>query len=101
MPSEPTRFKSFSFESVLMPAIMCIVFSVSILPAKLSFNTDNVRVCKILGCGLLQSDVIQGMVFKRQVEGDITKVENAKVAVFTCPLDSMQTETKVRETVDS
>ena len=68
----------------------------SILPAKLSFNVDNVRVCKILGSGLLQSTVIQGMVFKRQVEGDTTKVEKAKIVVFTCPLDSMQTETKVR-----
>lgn len=67
---------------------------VSILPAQSNFNVDNVRVCKILGSGLLQSEVIQGMVFKRQVEGDITKVSKAKVAVYSCPLDSMQTETK-------
>ena len=33
--------------------------------------------------------------FKRQVEGDLTKAENAKVVVYSCPLDSMQTETKV------
>ncbi|XP_076466798.1 T-complex protein 1 subunit theta-like [Babylonia areolata] len=67
---------------------------VSVLPTKLSFSVDNVRVCKILGSGLLQSSIIQGMVFKRQVEGEKTKVDSAKVAVFTCPLDSMQTETK-------
>ena len=35
------------------------------------------------------------MVFKRNVEGDITKAENCKVAVYSCPLDVMQTETKV------
>jgi len=35
------------------------------------------------------------MVFKRQVEGEITKAEDCKVAVYSCPLDIMQTETKV------
>ncbi|KAK3696954.1 hypothetical protein RRG08_023147 [Elysia crispata] len=67
---------------------------ISILPAKVSFSVDNIRVCKILGSGILQSTVIQGMVFKRQVEGDVTKAEHAKVVVYSCPLDSMQTETK-------
>lgn len=32
---------------------------ISILPENSSFNVDNVRVCKILGSGLLQSTVIQ------------------------------------------
>jgi len=64
------------------------------LPKKSHFNVDNVRVCKILGAGILSSAVVQGMVFKRLVEGDITKAENCKVVVYTCPLDIMQTETK-------
>jgi len=34
------------------------------------------------------------MLFKRLVEGTITKVENAKLAVYTCPLDMSSTETK-------
>lgn len=67
---------------------------ISIIPEKTSFNVDNVRVCKILGAGLLKSDVLQGMVFMRQVEGDVTKKTNAKVAVYSCPFDAMQTETK-------
>ncbi|XP_005108701.1 T-complex protein 1 subunit theta [Aplysia californica] len=67
---------------------------ISILPGKVSFNVDNIRVCKIPGSGILQSEVIQGMMFKRQVEGDVTKAENAKVVVYSCPLDAMQTETK-------
>ncbi|XP_066998690.1 T-complex protein 1 subunit theta [Anabrus simplex] len=67
---------------------------VSILPEKTTFNVDNVRVCKILGCGVFSSEVVQGMVFKRNVEGDITKKTNAKVAVYSCPVDIMQTETK-------
>ncbi|XP_066584232.1 T-complex protein 1 subunit theta [Prorops nasuta] len=67
---------------------------ISILPEKTTFNVDNVRVCKILGGGLAGSQVVQGMVFKRQVEGDVTKSNNAKIAVYTCAVDIVQTETK-------
>lgn len=67
---------------------------VSILPEQTTFNVDNVRVCKILGAGLQSSQVIQGMVFKRCVEGDITKQLKAKIAIFTCPVDITPTETK-------
>jgi len=61
---------------------------------KTSFNVDNVRVCKILGGSLYSSDIIQGMVFRRSVESNVTKKENCKVAIFTCPVDAIQTETK-------
>lgn len=67
---------------------------VSVLPEKSHFNVDNIRVAKILGCGVLSSQVVQGMVFRREVEGNINSVKEAKVAVFTCPLDNLQTETK-------
>jgi len=68
---------------------------ISSMPTKTSaFNVDNVRVCKILGAGVLASTVVQGMVFRRLVEGDVSKAENCKVVVFSCPLDIMQTETK-------
>merc|ERR1712227_534589 len=66
-----------------------------IVPEKqTSFNVDNVRVTKILGSGLLSSEVVSGMVFKRAVESDITKVEKCKIAIYTCPVDTQQTETK-------
>ncbi|XP_039754906.1 T-complex protein 1 subunit theta [Pararge aegeria] len=68
--------------------------SVAILPDKTTFNVDNVRICKILGAGLLQSEVLSGMVFKREVEGDITNAMKAKVAIYSCPVDITQTETK-------
>lgn len=48
------------------------------------------------GSGVRSSEALQGMVFKRQVEGDVTKKFQAKVAVYTCAVDTMQTETKVR-----
>uniref|UniRef100_A0A1B6L1Y9 T-complex protein 1 subunit theta n=1 Tax=Graphocephala atropunctata TaxID=36148 RepID=A0A1B6L1Y9_9HEMI len=67
---------------------------VSVIPEVTTFNVDNVRVCKILGSGLFNSQVVQGMVFKRHVEGDITKKTGAKIAVFTCAVDITQTETK-------
>jgi len=67
---------------------------ISILPEKSSFNVDNVRVTKILGSGLLASSVVQGMVFRRGVESNVIKAENCKVAVYTCPVDQVQTETK-------
>ncbi len=54
------------------------------------------HMCHVLqGQGIQGSSVVQGMVFKRAVEGDVTKAENCKVVVYTCPLDLMQTETKV------
>lgn len=67
---------------------------INILPEKTTFNVDNVRVCKILGSGLNSSQVINGMVFKRYVEGEITRQSKAKIAVYTCPIDISQTETK-------
>jgi len=67
---------------------------ISILPEKTTFNVDNVRVCKILGSGLFSSQVVQGMVFRRQAESNIIKKDSCKVAIFTCPVDALQTETK-------
>lgn len=67
---------------------------ISILPEQTTFNVDNVRVCKVLGSGLDSSQVVQGMVFKRQVEGDVTKKTNAKIAVYMGAVDVIQTETK-------
>jgi T-complex protein 1 subunit theta len=67
---------------------------VKILPEKSTFNVDNVRICKILGSGVQKSEVVPGMVFRRNVESNITKKESCKVAIYTCPVDAMQTETK-------
>ena len=66
----------------------------SVYPVNGNFNVDNVRVQKILGSGMFASTVVNGMVFKRQVEGDINKVIDAKICILSCALDSMATETK-------
>uniref|UniRef100_A0A2D4FVK7 T-complex protein 1 subunit theta n=1 Tax=Micrurus corallinus TaxID=54390 RepID=A0A2D4FVK7_MICCO len=67
---------------------------VSIFPESGHFNVDNIRVCKILGSGINASTVLHGMVFKKETEGDITSVKDAKIAVYSCPFDGMITETK-------
>ncbi|PFH56395.1 hypothetical protein XA68_16586 [Ophiocordyceps unilateralis] len=58
------------------------------------FNVDNVRVVKIMGGSLDQSRVVRGMVFGKEPDGSVKKARHAKVAVFTCPIDTSQTETK-------
>ncbi|KAF3906670.1 hypothetical protein ABW20_dc0109961 [Dactylellina cionopaga] len=59
-----------------------------------SFNVDNVRVVKIMGSSLMQSQVVKGMVFGREPEGIRKSASKSKVAVYACPIDSSQTETK-------
>lgn len=67
----------------------------SVMPKNpFAFNVDNVRVVKIMGGGLEDSDVVKGMVFSREPSGIIKKARNAKVGVFSCPIDISQTETK-------
>ncbi|NXL54088.1 TCPQ protein, partial [Podilymbus podiceps] len=67
---------------------------VSILTDSGHFNVDNIRVCKIVGAGVSASSVLYGMVFKKETEGDVTSVKDAKIAVYSCPFDGMITETK-------
>lgn len=84
--------KQYGNEDFLAELIYKACFTV--YNEKNSFNVDNVRVCKILGSSFHKSEVINGMVFKRFVEGDVTSAQNAKIALFSCPVDILQTETK-------
>jgi T-complex protein 1 subunit theta len=58
------------------------------------FNVDNIRVTKIPGGSILDSSIVNGIVLQRAVEGTITHVEDAVVAVYSCPVDISRTETK-------
>lgn len=62
--------------------------------SKKVLNMDNIRVQKILGGGIHESEVIHGMVCIRQSETSITKVEKCKVAVFNTNIEMQQGETK-------
>lgn len=67
----------------------------SVLPKNpVNFNVDNIRVVKIMGGSLEQSRVVKGMVFGREPDGSVKKATKAKVGVFSCPIDTSQTETK-------
>jgi T-complex protein 1 subunit theta len=59
-----------------------------------NFNVDNIRVVKIMGGSLEQSKVVKGMVFGREPDGSVKKATRAKVGVYSCPIDTSQTETK-------
>lgn len=78
---------------------------ISILPASqtsgdlpdekdISFNVDNIRVCKILGGGINQSSIVNGMVFRKHVEGAHSGHKDAKIAVYAVPVDVATSETK-------
>uniref|UniRef100_A0A5K3FR08 T-complex protein 1 subunit theta n=2 Tax=Mesocestoides corti TaxID=53468 RepID=A0A5K3FR08_MESCO len=67
---------------------------ISIMPEDGNFNVDNVRVLKVLGSGVASSSMVQGMVFRRDIEGDVQSVSQSKIAIYSCPLEALQTETK-------
>ncbi|RDL34323.1 GroEL equatorial [Venustampulla echinocandica] len=67
----------------------------AVLPKNpVNFNVDNIRVVKIMGGSLEQSRVVKGMVFGREPDGSVKKATKARVGVFSCPIDTSQTETK-------
>lgn len=59
-----------------------------------NFNVDNVRVVKIPGSGADSSQLVRGVVVKREPEGTVRSAKKAKVAVFAQGIDSATTETK-------
>nr|CAB3229024.1 T-complex protein 1 subunit theta-like [Phallusia mammillata] len=68
---------------------------VSILPpTKIQFSVDNIRVSKLPGSGVNSSCKVSGMVFMRECESDIKTIRDPKVAVYSCPFDMLNTETK-------
>ncbi|KZT21125.1 T-complex protein 1 [Neolentinus lepideus HHB14362 ss-1] len=85
--------KQYGYEDTLS-SLVAEAAMVVMPPNPKNFNVDNVRVVKIMGGSLPNSRVVQGMVFGREPEGSIKKVQKAKVAVYTCGIDIAQTETK-------
>ena len=86
--------KQYGFEDLLCPLIAqaCI----DVCPKNPNnFNVDNVRVIKITGSGAYNSSVVKGIVIKRDTEGTVKNVTDAKVAVFAQGVDTSSTETKV------
>lgn len=85
--------KQYGYDDLLCPLIAqaCI----DVCPKNTNnFNVDNVRVVKITGSGAYNSSVVKGIVIKRDTEGTIKSVTDAKVAVFAQGVDTSSTETK-------
>jgi len=85
--------KQYGYESMLAPLIAkaCI----EVLPQDIrTFNVDNVRSCKILGGGVLDTSLVKGFVLNRGVEGTIKHAKGVKVAVFSGGFESVKPETK-------
>jgi len=58
------------------------------------FNVDNVRVSKLLGKGVTDSVVINGLVQTRQTDGTIKHMKDCKCAIFSGAIEAAVTETK-------
>eukprot|EP01134_Creolimax_fragrantissima_P003683 CFRG3683T1 len=85
--------KQYGYEHML--AKIVAEACVQILPKNVkNFNVDNIRVVKIPGASVQDTTYVKGMVIRRSPEGMVTNVANAKIAVFSCPLDAGKTETK-------
>ncbi len=54
------------------------------------FDVDNIRVVHILGGSVTDSSLMSGMLIKRGVEGTISRVSKPRIAVYSCPLDTIQ-----------
>jgi hypothetical protein len=53
-----------------------------------NFNVDNVRVVKLVGGAIHDSSVVNGMVLRRDTDGSVKDVSNAKVVVFAQAVDT-------------
>ncbi|KAJ1755212.1 T-complex protein 1 subunit theta [Coemansia sp. RSA 2167] len=85
--------KQYGQEHVLAPLVAEAV-QASMPRDATRFSVDNVRVVKIMGGGLAQSRVVHGMVLPQAPETVCHNAQFARVAVFSCPVDMGQTETK-------
>lgn len=86
--------KQYGVEDIISKLVVKAVQSVVNPKNPASFNVDGIRVVKIMGSSLSQSEVVKGMVFPREPEGSVKNVTKSKVAVFTSPIDISTTETK-------
>ena len=87
-PKVPTHYKFFA--GLVAQACRAIVKDTA--PR---FNSDNLRLVKILGGSLEQSEFVNGFVIARYPESSGKEiVEKAKVVVYSCPFDPQEAETK-------
>lgn len=59
-----------------------------------NFDIDNIRVVHILGSSINDSTFLSGFLVKRNAEGSIDRMIKPRIACYSIPLDTMQSDTK-------
>jgi len=89
------KAKQYGSEHILAPLVAEACFATaSTSGGRRSINPESVRVSKILGGSMDQSQVIHGYVALRGVETAIRSATDAKIAVFGCAIEASATEAK-------
>jgi len=95
--------KKYGFEQELSELISEAVVHILPTPSdkdlltqdiQVPFNVDSIRIVKIMGGSLLDSEVVKGMLFPIEPVSHLKSAEMSKVVVFNCPVDIATTETK-------
>jgi T-complex protein 1 subunit theta len=86
--------KLYGYESFLAPLVFeACRYTYPERNLKL-FDVEHVRVAKILGSSITDSTLVHGLLVLRGSETSITHIKNAKIALFNCPIEAGQGETK-------
>lgn len=86
--------KQYGYEDVLSSLVAEACEIVMPTSKSASINVDNIRVSKIMGGNIHQSEVVKGMVVQRNAEGSVKRAEKAKVVVFATGIEVEGTEAK-------
>ncbi|CAI8504859.1 unnamed protein product [Hanseniaspora opuntiae] len=95
--------KKYGFENELSELISEAVVNILPTPSdkdlltqdiQVPFNVDSIRIVKIMGGSILDSEVVSGMLFPMEPVSHLKAAEMSKVVVFNCPVDIATTETK-------
>ena len=96
-PQIPRRPQQLYHTIRLSVSVLPLVASQMVLPApprKPTVTVDNVRVAKLIGGTVTDSQVLHGVVALRDAETSIKAVKGAVIAVFGCSIESSAPETK-------
>lgn len=85
--------KQYGLEDLLTP-LVAKACALAMPSNPINFNVDNVRVCKLHGGAVDQCELIRGMVVPHDVQGDITRKSECRIAIFNESVDTPETETK-------
>eukprot|EP01054_Gregarina_sp_Poly1_P009649 Gregarina_sp_Poly_1__9648@NODE_610_length_7151_cov_94_603190_g466_i0_p2_GENE_NODE_610_length_7151_cov_94_603190_g466_i0NODE_610_length_7151_cov_94_603190_g466_i0_p2_ORF_typecomplete_len566_score93_27Cpn60_TCP1/PF00118_24/5_6e121DUF3189/PF11385_8/0_36_NODE_610_length_7151_cov_94_603190_g466_i051146811 len=89
LPIVATKIKKIDVPFVELLVDSCL----SVMPSNpLEFNTDNIRVAKVIGGSLSQSFLVNGMVLHREPKTCAREKQNCKVCVLANALEASNTE---------